>query len=311
MARVPLVVADGGSRDATRVVVRALQPRLPGLRLIDNTARLQSAAINRVADTAGGRRYLVRCDAHATYPPGYVRRVVETLAALPEDVASVTTVMDARGDTAFARAAAWAVDTPLGSGGAGHRGGRASGFVDHGHHAGFRLAWLARVGGYDESFAINEDAELDHRLRAAGARIWLDATLRLGYAMRPTPTALARQYWRYGRGRAATVLKHRTRPRLRQLAPAGLVLALGTSLAAAPAFPSLLALPAAYAAVLATAAVAACYSLRSPGGLWAAPALAILHTAWGAGFLARIATGSRRSAEARAASSATVATPGA
>ena len=38
------------------------------------------------------------------------------------------------------------------------------------------------VGGYDESFSHNEDAELDYRLNAAGYRIWMtDKTLMVYY----------------------------------------------------------------------------------------------------------------------------------
>ena len=41
-----------------------------------------------------------------------------------------------------------------------------------------RIAAFRAVGGYDESFSHNEDAELDYRLRQAGYRIWMtDKTL--------------------------------------------------------------------------------------------------------------------------------------
>ena len=214
-----VVVADGGSRDATRAVVAGLASEFPNLELIDNPGRLQSAALNRIVETCARpeHRVLVRCDAHAVYPPGYVLRVAASLAA--REAAALAVPMDAVGAGRFQRAAAWVVDTPLGSGGAPHRGGRRSGWVDHGHHAGIRLDWFRRVGGYDPGFSHNEDAELDHRLTLAGGRIWLDARIRVAYPMRATPAALARQYWRYGRGRARTVLKHRLRPRPRQLAP--------------------------------------------------------------------------------------------
>ena len=141
--------------------------------------------------------------------------------------------MDSRGEGCFQKAAAWIVDTPLGSGGSAHRGGRASGPVDHGHHAAMDLDWFRRVGGYDAGFSHNEDAELDHRLRRAGGHIWLAAELRLDYWMRPSPARLARQYWNYGRGRARTVCKHGMRPRLRQIAPAVnlALIALGAALA--------------------------------------------------------------------------------
>jgi succinoglycan biosynthesis protein ExoA len=294
LAEADVIVADGGSRDATRDIVAALATEFPRLRLIDNPARLQSAGINRaVAEAAGpDHRILVRADAHAIYPPGYAMALADRLAALK--VASVVVPMDSRGTNCFQRAAAWIVDTPLGSGGSAHRGGRRSGEVDHGHHAAMDLDWFRRVGGYDPGFSHNEDAELDHRLRAAGGRIWLAADLRLDYQMRPSVGSLARQYWNYGRGRARTVRKHALRPRLRQIAPAvnlllllaGAALLLIGALAGSGALIALGALwPALYLAVLATASGWMVARHRSLCGLWAGPALAAMHLPWGAGFL--------------------------
>ncbi|RCW79645.1 glycosyltransferase family 2 protein [Paracoccus lutimaris] len=294
LAQAEVIVADGGSRDATRAIVAALGAEFPRLRLIDNPDRLQSAGINRaVAEAARGHhRVLVRADAHAIYPPGYAMALADRLVGL--EVASVVVPMDSRGEGCFQRAAAWIVDTPLGSGGSAHRGGRRSGEVDHGHHAAMDLAWFRRIGGYDPRFSHNEDAELDHRLRAAGGRIWLAADLRLDYHMRPSVRSLARQYWNYGRGRARTVRKHALRPRLRQIAPAVnlLLLLAGGGLAAVGGLAGsagLVALgglwPALYLAVLAVASIWMMVRHRSPCGLWAGAALAAMHLPWGAGFL--------------------------
>ncbi|EIE48632.1 glycosyltransferase family 2 protein [Salipiger aestuarii] len=288
MQQVAIVVADGGSSDTTRKIVRRLTARLPNLRLIDNPERLQSAALNAIAAGAGPRhRYLVRCDAHAAYPPGYVRAVAESLALRPE-AASVGTVMDAVGDGCFQRAAAWVVDTPLGSGNSAHRGGSTSGWIDHAHHAGFRLEWFRAIGGYDPAFPHNEDAELDHRLGLAGQKIWLDADIRLNYRMRPTMRKLGKQYWSYGRGRARTVLKHRLRPRLRQLFPVLAVLAIATSLGVGAIYPPALLLTASYVALMAAVSIAGALAMRSACGLWAGPAMGAMHLAWGAGFLRQV-----------------------
>lgn len=117
MARATIVVADGGSADGTPEVIRNLAQDIPNLVLIDNPRRLQSAGVNAaIAKIAGpGHQVMVRCDAHAIYPPGYVRDAAQ--AVRERDVASVVTAMDATGQSALQRASAWIVDTPLGSGG--------------------------------------------------------------------------------------------------------------------------------------------------------------------------------------------------
>ncbi len=295
MSEVRIVVADGGSTDATREIVRRLSKRLPNLRLIDNPKRLQAAAMNAVAETEAEQQhlYLVRCDAHAAYPPGYVRKVAESLASRPE-AAAVGTVMDAKGTSRLQRAAAWVVDTPFGSGGSAHRGGTRSGWVDHAHHAGMRLDWFKRVGGYDETFTHNEDAELDHRLCQAGGRIWLDSTIRLDYRMRDSLRGLWLQYWRYGCGRARNLMKHRMRPRLRQILPVAAVLGIAFSLGVGLVWPPAFVLALSYAAVACGVSLVGAVALGRPWGLLAGPAMAAMHMAWGMGFLRQLLAGMER-----------------
>jgi succinoglycan biosynthesis protein ExoA len=74
------------------------------------------------------------------------------------------------------------------------------------------------VGGYDESFSHNEDAELDARLTAAGFHIYLTGETSATYYPRASVGALFRQYRNVGRGRARNFLKHRKSIKLRHLA---------------------------------------------------------------------------------------------
>jgi succinoglycan biosynthesis protein ExoA len=281
------VVVDGGSADATRRIVEDLRDEFPNLRLLHNPKRLQSAAVNLAARECGsGRRILVRCDAHSIYPANYVMDVADSLAR--RDAVSVVVPMDAVGKSCFQRANAWIVDTPLGSGGSAHRGGRRSMFVDHGHHAGFDLKAFQAVGGYDETFSHNEDAELDARLRKAGGRIFLDAGIRLSYLPRADVASVARQYFNYGKGRARTLLKHRERPRLRQLVPPATLLACVLGFLVAPFSLWGLVLPGGYLAALALASIAVALKHRSACGLLAGLVSATIHMSWSVGLLMQL-----------------------
>jgi len=284
---IELVVADGGSTDQTRAIVEALCIEFPNLRLTDNPKRLQAAAVNQIAHMAGvGRRILVRCDAHALYPPGYIMQVADSLSR--RGVASLVTPMDAVGESCFQRANAWVVDTPVGSGGSAHRGGRRSMFVEHGHHAGFDLRLFLEAGGYDETFSHNEDAEFDVRLRRAGWHIFLDAEIRVTYRPRAGPMALSKQYYTYGRGRARTLLKHGEKPRLRQLIPPVTMLACMAAFLLAPMSVWFLTVPAAYSGVLLATSFSIALQHRSPCGLLAGVALAIMHASWSLGLLGQL-----------------------
>lgn len=278
-----VVVADGGSRDGTCDIVRALARQEPRLQLVHNPARIQSAAIN-LAVRRFGREVdvLIRCDAHAEYPERYCARLVETLERTQAD--AVVVPLDSMGETPLQKAVAWVSNSPVGTGGSAHRAGRKSGFVDHGHHAAFRMASFRAAGGYDQSFTHNEDAELDCRQRALGARIYLDSELRVGYSPRKTLPGLYRQYFKYGEGRSRTVRRHPHSLRLRQLAVPGHLALSVLAVLATPWTAWLLAWPVLYLAVLCAVSCQLALRQRQACALLGVAAALTMHTAWALGF---------------------------
>jgi succinoglycan biosynthesis protein ExoA len=285
LKHVPLTVADGGSTDQTVAIVESLKGEFPNLRVLHNPKRLQSAALNLAANQHSSEEthFLIRCDAHSIYPKNFIIDVADALETT--HAASVVVPMDAVGETCFERANAWVVDTPLGSGGSAHRGGRKSAYVDHGHHAGFDLAVFKMIGGYDETFSHNEDAEYDKRVVKAGGRIFLDADIRIQYVPRGSVKALARQYFNYGKGRARTARKHRHTLKMRQAIPILALLASIFGLAVSPLFWPALILPLGYIGVLGAASIAVAVWKRSACGLFAGLASGTMHMSWAAGFL--------------------------
>lgn len=289
MHDVNIVCADGGSTDATRKIVENLKKEFPNVHFLDDRQRIP-AAVNGVARAYADKAdVMVRCDAHAGYPRGFVFGVTESLLA--RDVVSVVIPMDSVGETCFQKANAWAVDLPIGSGGAAHRGGSKSGYVDHGHHAAFRLDAFLKVGGYDTTFITNEDAELDVRLAKAGGKIYLDADWRIDYYPRKTLRALWKQYRAYGRGRAQNLRKHNMRPKWRHMIPVANFLVLIAAFALAPLQPITLIAPAFYVLALAATSLFIAMRERSVCGLAAGAALGAMHNAWALGFLSETLTG--------------------
>lgn len=290
-----LVVADGGSTDASRAIVQALARDAPQLVLLDNPAKLQSAGVNRAVGRYGADRdWLVRIDAHADYPDHFVGRLVETAVARGAD--AVVVPMLTKGVGCFQQAVAAAQNSVIGTGGSPHRTG-GGGWVDHGHHALMRLDAFRAVGGYREDFSHNEDAELDHRLTGRGARLWLAGDLRIGYYPRATPGALVRQYYAYGRGRARTVALHRLRLKPRQalpllVAPATAAAAVGAVLAPVHPAALLLAAPAtAWLAACLGGGVLVAWRARTRCSWGAGVAAALMHLAWSTGYWRQILAG--------------------
>jgi succinoglycan biosynthesis protein ExoA len=276
-----VVVVDGGSTDGTQALVSEISESDPRVRLLHNPGRIQSSGVNLVARSADPlSKILVRADAHCAYPAGFVARVAEALATTGAQSVVVPMFTVGEDDT-FQQSVAEAQNSKLGNGGAAHRGGSTpSGWVDHGHHAAFDLPTFLSLGGYDETFAVNEDAEYDVRLAKSGGRVWMERGAEINYHPRRTAGSLARQYFGYGQGRSRTVFKHSIRPRPRQMAPFAIFWAMAFSILLAPVSP-LLAIPGA-------AYLAAClaYSVKtaqgSASGMFVA--LCCMHLSWGAGF---------------------------
>jgi succinoglycan biosynthesis protein ExoA len=282
-----LIVLDGGSTDHTVVIVAEMSKLNPRIRLETNPARYQSAAVNRGAIIAKPEsEIIIRADSHAEYPPGFVAGLVRELQE--RDAASVVVPMRTRGKGFLQRGIAAAQNSRLGNGGALHRIANSSRYVDHGHHAAFARKTFLAIGGYDESFTHNEDAELDIRLRKSGAQIWLCSELAISYFPRSSFGALAKQYFNHGAGRARTMLKHRRPPKLRQMLPLGMLGMNMLSLASGFSFGWLFFLPSlAYAGACLSGGVFLALSARDPAGCAAGPAAMIMHQSWAAGFFYR------------------------
>jgi succinoglycan biosynthesis protein ExoA len=162
--------------------------------------------------------------------------------------------------------------------------------VDHGHHALMSIGAFNDVGGYDESFSHNEDAELDHRLRAAGYRIWLSGKAAMTYFPRNSLVGLFRQYLGYGKGRARNLLKHRAVPKLRQMIP--LLVAPVVLLAAFSLVHWTAALPLlAWAAICLGYGVVIAVREKEPGLALAGLSAMVMHFAWSLGFWIQLVSG--------------------
>lgn len=296
-----VVVADGGSTDGTIACAQDFVKRYDNVRLLDNPRRLQSAGVNAAVQQFGSDyKWIIRMDAHLTYPSGYVAGLVATGEIM--GVASVVVPMSTQAETSsyFQHALAAVQNTKLGTGGSAHRGATTGRFIDHGHHALFNANAFAKIGGYDEEFSHNEDAEFDIRLRRHGGKIWLEPDLKIVYHPRRALLPLFKQYLSYGAGRARTVQRHRSRLKLRQAAPLAVLPSVG--LAASGVVLAPLVGPLALLAVVPTASwafVASAYGLVlmvGRGDLRLAligPLAMVMHLAWSCGFWRQTLIGPR------------------
>ena len=111
-----IAVVDGGSTDGTQDIVARIADGEPRIRLMNNPKRIQSAGINlAVREFGKERRWLVRIDAHAEYPKGFIARLIAEAHRM--HASSVVVAMKSDGADCFQRAAAVAQNSVLGTGG--------------------------------------------------------------------------------------------------------------------------------------------------------------------------------------------------
>lgn len=287
-SRLEILVVDGMSEDHTKEIVRSLVPLYPFIRILENPRRIIPAALNIGIREARGE-IIVRMDAHTTYETDYIRQAV--LALETSGAAMVGAVQTPAGDTLVTRAIASATSSRFGVGNSYYHYGKESRWVED--DSVYLGVWFKRslteIGGFNENWLVNEDSELNHRLRKAGGKILLSVNLRCSYHVRSSLKALGRQYFRYGMWRAKTALAHPASLGWRQLVPPIFVASLLVSLALTWSDPPLaLIVPCAY--ILANLLISGLIVARKGWRHILVPfAFCTIHISWGIGFLAGLA----------------------
>ena len=158
---------------------------------------------------------LVRVDGHCVIAPDYIERCVAALQG--SGAAMVGGAMRPQADGWLQEGIAAAMMSPLGAGPARFHVGGAATWVDTVYLGAYWTHLAREVGGYREDVGVNEDAEFAIRMRSGGG-IRFDPSIRSTYTPRSTIKAVASQFYRYGRSRAATVRRHPSSLAPRQMA---------------------------------------------------------------------------------------------
>lgn len=291
IGEIEVVLAVGPSKDDTLRIARAIEAEDPRVRVIENPSGVTPDALN-LAIMASRHPVVIRVDAHGELPPGYVATAVQLLH--DTDAANVGGRMDARGRTPFQMAVAEAYNSRLGLGGGGfHLEDTPQGPADSVFLGCFRRDSLLAVGGFDPDLLRAQDWELNMRLRQAGEKVIYSPRLVVTYRPRSSAKALAKQFFKTGRWRRELIRRNPETASPRYLAPPIAVAGItaGLALAATSLLPGrgnwrragLLA-PAAY--VVFNLGSTVHLGRKNPEAApWLPLVLAIMHGAWGAGFL--------------------------
>ena len=287
---IEVLAVDGGSEDGTIDRLTSFAENDPRLRVLPNPRRSIPAALNIALAEARGV-YLVRVDAHSEIRSDYVEQLVRHLER--DGVSGVGGRKTAVGSPPSGAAIAAALGSPFGVGGSVYHYATEPTTTDHIPYGAYRVSTARELGGWDERLVANEDYEFDIRVRAAGGTLFLDPSIEVLWRCRSRVPDLARQYRRYGRGKADVAFLHPSEVRLRHAAPPVVVAGLILSAILVPVTPRLfLAASVGYVALLLAMSVPIARTLSTWRDRIRVPAvLAAMQLAWGWGIwegLARI-----------------------
>jgi succinoglycan biosynthesis protein ExoA len=284
--RMDVVVADGMSTDGTRQTVESFQTRHPELKLINNPGKIVPTGLNLAIAEARGE-VIVRVDGHCEIANDYVRRCVEHL--LNDGVDGVGGPLETIGETSLARVIAIAMSSVFGVGGAAFRTKTKTILTDTVAFPAYTRSIIERAGPFDEELVRNQDDEYNYRLRKMGARILLASDVRCRYYGRSSLTSLGRQYFQYGYWKVRVLQKHPGQMQPRQFVPPLFVGACLIFLLLLPLTPVagyfLAAAVGSYAAANLTASILALRKNKYRLLPLMPVVFAILHVAYGLGFL--------------------------
>jgi glycosyltransferase involved in cell wall biosynthesis len=276
-----IVLAVGPSKDRTQEIADQLHREDSRVIVVANPTGRTAAGLNVALSTAKGS-VIVRVDGHAQIPRNYISLAVELLAKT--GAVNVGGMMAAVGVTTFEKSVAGAMRSPLGVGASRFHTGGQAGEVDTVYLGVFKRDALLAIGGFDERFTRAQDWELNFRLRKNAGTIYFDPRLEVTYRPRSSISALAKQYFEYGRWRRAVSRRHKGTINYRYLAPPVALSGFISSLLLGSVVHSIFFIPAAiYLLFVAVASISIARSIAQY--IYLLTVIPTMHFAWGAGFI--------------------------
>ncbi|NET33898.1 MAG: glycosyltransferase family 2 protein [Cyanothece sp. SIO1E1] len=214
---IEVLIADGGSSDRTREIVKELSSEDARVKLVENPKKYQSYGLNRMIEVAEGDIFL-RADGHCHYHKDYIEKCVSVM--LKTGARNVGGAQRYMAKNRVQAGIALAVKSILGNGGAKYMNENFLGYADTVFLGCFKTSDLREIGGFNTENVTNQDSELNLRLiEKFGPTVYISPEIKSWYYPRDSFVKLFKQYFRYGRGRFLTRTLHPRSSPIRGMVP--------------------------------------------------------------------------------------------
>lgn len=175
-----VLVLDGCSTDKTKELVKMFAKRYKNVRLLDNSRKIQSSALNLgIRESKGG--WIMRLDAHAQYPSNYLKYCLNTALKFGADNVGGICITYPGGKGYGAQLVQALTTHRFGVGNSGFRTTAKEGSSDTVPFGFFRRDVFSRIGYFDERLVRTQDFEFNRRLIASGGSIYMNPVIQSSY----------------------------------------------------------------------------------------------------------------------------------
>jgi GT2 family glycosyltransferase len=212
-----VIVVDGISNDGTIDILKNLQTRFPGLKIISNERQITPIAFNLGIKAADGD-YIQIIGARQFIDKFYLNNGIETFLNDPS-VWCVGGQVENIFENKNSKCIAAAMDTPFGVGMNNFRILKKSSYTDTVGTPMYPKEVFEKIGLFDETLVRNQDDELNYRVTKAGGKLFLNVDMHIKYFVRANFKNLFKQYFQYGYWKVFVNRKHKVITTYRQLVP--------------------------------------------------------------------------------------------
>lgn len=196
--KMELLLIDGFSEDKTREIINYYTKKYSFIKLLDNPHKTVSYALNKGIKESLGE-YIVRIDAHASFPDNYLSTLYKYSKELNADnIGCLINTLPAN-SSVQAQAISFALSSPFGMGNSLFRiGTNKIQEVDTVPFGFFKKNIFEKIGFFDTELVRNQDDEFNGRIIKSGGKIILIPQLSINYYPRDSIKKTYNMFYQYG-----------------------------------------------------------------------------------------------------------------